>query len=91
MKSFMNITLFLSLSHATYGLADSSCLSKAADALNTSLNTAKRELHRATESCLKFPQIDAKQDCVNAAFAVYEKQSDEAQARYKISVENCGI
>jgi hypothetical protein len=90
MKFLFTMTIFLTTFISSLGFSITpSCTELASNQLTESLNAAKRELHRATERCLNYPHVDAKQSCVNAAFAVYEKQSENAQATFQAQTEAC--
>ena len=91
MKFVLTLAILITAFVSSHGFAmNPSCTELASTQLTDSLNAAKRELHRATERCLNYPHVDAKQSCVNAAFAVYEKQSEIAQAAFKTQSEACG-
>jgi hypothetical protein len=84
-----SITLALYLvSGAVY--ADNICHTRAEARRHTALSQARQAYLARVKSCQTMPSPDRAEQCVRAAKATFERDSQAARARYAQDVRACG-
>lgn len=92
MKTFA-LTLVLAVS-ATAGFASTlpeqdACLETAAETMAKAKADAQQELDLAMAKCRTLPNVDVVNECVNDAFLVFEKASNDAFKVYEAEIQFC--